>query len=262
MKTAPKRMQSDNRHPLMDEGAASDAARGLADALRNGGWLEPVAIDGLPLGSDEDAFADLQASGWRHYALDQIAYERRTLLLGGPYLMALTGIASAIGNHRGRQAAEQAAAPRWRPLGPLRIVVTSQRLLVWFEQSWCSVWYSAITDIRPDPAGWALDIFFEEDPPYRLVGAQVALLAVILGGRLDADAGPRLQSTVDLHPVKVVSERLGHSTPAFTLQQYVRVIPGLQAEAAAQVADVVDAPGQCGHCGAAPGERGHSEAGA
>ena len=40
-------------------------------------------------------------------------------------------------------------------------------------------------------------------------------------------------------PVKVISERLGHETPAFTLKQYAHVIPGMQAEAAALVASVV-----------------------
>jgi integrase len=41
-------------------------------------------------------------------------------------------------------------------------------------------------------------------------------------------------------PVKVISERLGHESPAFTLKQYVHVIPGMQAEAAAQVAAMID----------------------
>lgn len=44
-------------------------------------------------------------------------------------------------------------------------------------------------------------------------------------------------------PVKVISERLGHESPAFTLKQYAHVIPGMQAEAAAQVAGLVDRPG-------------------
>ena len=39
--------------------------------------------------------------------------------------------------------------------------------------------------------------------------------------------------------MKVMSERLGHSTPVFTLQQYAHVIPGMQAEAAAAIADLV-----------------------
>lgn len=33
-------------------------------------------------------------------------------------------------------------------------------------------------------------------------------------------------------PVKVVSERLGHATPAFTIDTYQHVLPGMQAEAA------------------------------
>lgn len=40
-------------------------------------------------------------------------------------------------------------------------------------------------------------------------------------------------------PVKVVSERLGHESPAFTLKQYAHVIPGMQAEAAALIAQLV-----------------------
>lgn len=44
-------------------------------------------------------------------------------------------------------------------------------------------------------------------------------------------------------PVKVISERLGHESPAFTLKQYAHVIPGMQADAAAQVAELVRASG-------------------
>lgn len=170
----------DRTAPSTSGHADLDAARRLADALRNGGWLEPVAIAGLPLEPGESAYADLHASGWRYFALDQLAYERRTLLVGGPFLMGLTGIVSAIGNSRRRRDAERVAAPQWRPLGQLRIVVTSQRLLVWFDQVWWSVWYSAIADIRPDPANSCLDLYFEADPPYRLVGPHVPALCVVL----------------------------------------------------------------------------------
>ena len=41
-------------------------------------------------------------------------------------------------------------------------------------------------------------------------------------------------------PVKVISERLGHESPAFTLKQYAHVIPGMQADAAARIASLVD----------------------
>lgn len=33
-------------------------------------------------------------------------------------------------------------------------------------------------------------------------------------------------------PVKVVSERLGHANPAFTIDTYQHVLPGMQADAA------------------------------
>jgi integrase len=45
-------------------------------------------------------------------------------------------------------------------------------------------------------------------------------------------------------PIKVMSERLGHSSPAFTLQQYAHVIPGMQAEAAAAIADLIRGNGK------------------
>ncbi len=40
-------------------------------------------------------------------------------------------------------------------------------------------------------------------------------------------------------PIKVISERLGHATPAFTMKQYTHVIPGMQAEGAAMIAELV-----------------------
>ena len=40
-------------------------------------------------------------------------------------------------------------------------------------------------------------------------------------------------------PVKVITERLGHENPAFTLKQYAHVIPGMQADAARLVASTV-----------------------
>ena len=44
-------------------------------------------------------------------------------------------------------------------------------------------------------------------------------------------------------PTKVISERLGHENPAFTLKQYAHVIPGMQAEAASAIAALVAGDG-------------------
>ena len=43
-------------------------------------------------------------------------------------------------------------------------------------------------------------------------------------------------------PVKVVSERLGHASPAFTMTVYQHVLPGMQAEAAAAFSNAVFGP--------------------
>src|SRR5439155_1349940 len=43
-------------------------------------------------------------------------------------------------------------------------------------------------------------------------------------------------------PVKVVSERLGHSSPAFTMAVYQHVLPGMQADAARAFGDAVFGP--------------------
>jgi integrase len=71
-------------------------------------------------------------------------------------------------------------------------------------------------------------------------------------GRLVTKAGLRMIRLHDLRhthatiaikagvPVKVISERLGHESPAFTLRQYAHVVPGMQAEAAQQIAALVD----------------------
>ena len=47
-------------------------------------------------------------------------------------------------------------------------------------------------------------------------------------------------------PLKVVSERLGHSTAAFTMTVYQHVLPGQQMQAAEQFAAIVGAAGSRG----------------
>jgi len=47
-------------------------------------------------------------------------------------------------------------------------------------------------------------------------------------------------------PIKVVSERLGHSTPGFTMATYQHVLPGMQAEAARTFAVLLNRPTSVG----------------
>ena len=44
-------------------------------------------------------------------------------------------------------------------------------------------------------------------------------------------------------PIKVVSERLGHATPRFTMATYQHVLPGMQADAARLFAGLIASTG-------------------
>lgn len=172
---------------------ALGAAWSLATSLRDGCRLEPLSLDGVPLAGDEPAYAELDVTGWRWLGVDGVAYEQRTLLLGGPVLMCATAVMSAVGNGRRRRDAERAAAPQWRPLGPLRVVVTPRRLLVWHGSAWWSVWLDAIASVHADPAVLRLDLAFDRDPPYRFEGPDVPVLAVVLSW-LSSLGGRRVSS--------------------------------------------------------------------
>ena len=136
-------------------------------------------IDPLPVPA-ETVHCELNAHGWRYCALEDVPYERHVCILGGGFGMVLTGLVSAVGNSRRRRQAEALAAPQWRPLGPLRIAIASDRLLVWHCQAWSSVWLAAVIGSRWDPATEALQLFFDREPPYCLAGPEVRSLATWL----------------------------------------------------------------------------------
>jgi hypothetical protein len=115
---------------------------------------------------DEVAHIKVDVCGWR-WAPAEVTYDRDLLLLGGPVGMAITGIASVVANRRSRRRAERAAALAWRPLGPLVVIATDLHLLVWHQGAWWSVWYAGIVDVQV-PAPSHVDLYFAEDPPYRI----------------------------------------------------------------------------------------------
>ena len=133
-----------------------------------------------PLSAREVFHGDLLASGWRYCGADVSYIAPRAVALGGPAMFATVAAASASARRRARRAAGFAAAPQWRPLGELRIRLTEDRLLVWHNGEWASVWYHTIRELRPDPAVNRLDIYFENDSPYCLVGPDVLHLTAVL----------------------------------------------------------------------------------
>ena len=172
---------------LVDNGAEISAAGRLDAALSDGGRLEARDVDGVPLAPGELAYADLAAEGWRYYGLEGAVYEQRTLLVGSPLLMTVAAIVSVSCTRRRRRAAERLAAPQWRPLGRLRVVVTSERLLVWQAEAWWSVWFGSVVDLYLQPESSELDVFFADDPPYRLAGPGVAALAILFAHNLSGE---------------------------------------------------------------------------
>ncbi len=62
-------------------------------------------------------------------------------------------------------------------------------------------------------------------------------------------------------PAKVISERLGHANVAFTLQMYSHVLPGMDAEAANIVADLIMDERQSAHISAHTAEEAAPETG-
>lgn len=145
----------------------TDTEPDLAAVLDGGGWLRPINVADLLLPDGEDAYADFWATGWRHEAA-VVPYERRTVVVGGPLMALATWTASALGNRRRRASAEAASVPQWRPLGQIRVVVTSSRLLVLHGGAWWSVWYSEIANVQTTPDGRMIDLLFRVDAPYRL----------------------------------------------------------------------------------------------
>ena len=89
---------------------------------------------------------------------------------------------------------------------------------------------------RPEGAPIHPDLFSKT---FDRMSARSGLPVIRLHDLRHSHASLLLKSRV---PVKVVSERLGHATPAFTMTVYQHVLPGMQAEAATTFADLVFGP--------------------
>lgn len=128
----------------------------------------------------ERIHAEITAEAWRYLALD-VPYDRRTILFGGPLGFLCTGLASMIGNRRTRRRAEALAAPQWRYLGRLPIIVTNRRLLIEHGGAWWPIEADSIRSAQVE--GCNVTLLFKDDPPYALRfigpnGLRLALAAV------------------------------------------------------------------------------------
>jgi len=163
-------------------------AVGLADHLAHGGGL-PEVVSPVLLDAGEVLHADLGAFGWRFQAMDVLYEEPRVIAFGRPLLLAAASIGAASARRRARAEAERLATPQWRALGSLRVLATDQRLLVWFEGAWASVWYDGIREMHPDLVNDRVTMLFDDDPPYALAGPWVPYLTVVIAACLASRRG-------------------------------------------------------------------------
>jgi hypothetical protein len=131
------------------------------------------------LGWGEVLHAEATAEGWRFHAVD-VVVERRRPIAAGLLTLGMSAALTSIGNRRALREAERLAASGWRPLGTMPVLATNQRLLLLHDGAWGSVWYSAIRQLVPCPVEGRLDLIFEADPPYLLVGEWVPYLTVVI----------------------------------------------------------------------------------
>ncbi len=163
------------------------AAEHLATAIAAGHPL-PLLPSPVLLAGYEALHAQLDAEGWRFHGVD-VLYEQRRMAAAGLVTFGVSAALTSIGNRRARRRAEQMAAPQWRPLGPMPVLVTNQRLLVFHEGVWQSVWYSGIRQLIPNVTDHRLELLFEADPPYLLVGEWVPYLTIVVSTVLAQEYG-------------------------------------------------------------------------
>jgi hypothetical protein len=177
----------------MDTDVAWDAAVELVDLLGQGYGL-PVLQSPVVLDVGEVLHAEVSAHGWRFHGVDVAYTEHGFVGVGGLAMLGLTTAATAVGNRRARADAERVAAPQWRPLGEMQILATSQRLLVFHQHQWESVWLAGVSHLVPHPAErWVEMLFVDvDDPPYALSGRWAPYLTAVMSVLLEINVPLKL----------------------------------------------------------------------
>jgi hypothetical protein len=103
-------------------------------------------------------------------------------------MTVVSAVVCAVANRRRRLEAERNAEAQWRPLGNLRVIVTSDRLLVSHGGTWSWIDLDAVAEFRVSSRD-DIDLLFASEAPYRLAGPGASTVAVALTRR-----GQRRQS--------------------------------------------------------------------
>lgn len=167
-------------------------AQGMADVerlyvqLERGEQLPTYRPQGLVLPPGEGAFKEIVAEYSRFYELSvQYPGQSSLFVMGSPAFMAGAMIGKMFGDAANRREARrlaEAAAPQWRFLGFLRVILTNQRLMVYVpdQYSWLSFWHSTLQEFRPNPAKFALELLYPDCAPILLRGPMVPWVSLAL----------------------------------------------------------------------------------
>ena len=130
---------------------------------------------------DERMISDaVSVYGWR-YESAEVTYDRKTFMVGGPCSSSLRALSPPSAT---------AAPGGLRRPGPRSsgvrsvsstVVATTDRLLVWHQNAWWSVWYSAIE--QSTCRDRQLHLRFLDTPPYLLDGDVSPLANAIASAR-------------------------------------------------------------------------------
>lgn len=161
----------------------------LKAGLQRGERLPTYNPPGIVLQPDESAFREILAEYSRYLELS-VDYQVRSSLfvMGSPGFVAGAMIAKAFGDAADRREARrlaEEAAPKWRFLGFLRVILTNQRFLVYDEDQyqWLSFWHSGLQEYRQRP-DFGLELLYPDCAPVLLRGPMIPWVSIALASCL------------------------------------------------------------------------------
>ncbi|WP_158820795.1 MULTISPECIES: hypothetical protein [unclassified Streptomyces] len=111
-----------------------------------------------------------------------VEYASGYAVQGGPLFVAFGIVTGKMHNAKVRRQAEQMAALQWRWEGEIRVVLTDQRLFVFFGTGAEVFEMERLLSITPSPDGRAVHFSFAGKPPLLFSGAWAPWLCVVASG--------------------------------------------------------------------------------
>ncbi|MFY1583458.1 hypothetical protein ACN267_03025 [Micromonospora sp. WMMD734] len=183
-----------NKRDRVDSPAAS--TRRLIDHLRTGGQLIPIAPP-LVTRDDEVAYTDIVVTTFAYYGAE-VSWASGYAVQGGPLFTVFGILRGELNNSRARREAERMAAAQWRAEGDIRVVLTNQRLVLFFGSGVEVYWLEHLVSVTPAPDGLSVVLAFTGGVPLAFAGPWAPWLCIMTSKLVHRAAWPP-----------------GHNPPAF-----------------------------------------------